>query len=102
MTAALRFCIFCLRAEGAVPWCASNPGDGCTYGCAHEFPCALCGHLLCKAHDPDRLDKPKQPPRKIDQNRCIKCDLHIKNPLAATNGCAHEYPAATPSPVPSA
>jgi len=93
MSAALRFCIFCLRTEGdRTPWCPDNPGDGCTYGHGHEFPCAVCGGLLCKVHVPGQEDKPKQP-RKIDKNRCLKCDLNIKNPLSPTNGCAHEYPA---------
>jgi len=75
-----RICIFCMKHESdTTPWCPDNPGEGCTYGCGHEYP-------------PGEAEKPKQPPKKPDKNRCVKCDLHRKNPAAATNGCTHEFP----------
>jgi hypothetical protein len=58
-----------------------NPGQGCTYGFAHEYPEAA---------------KPVKQEKKPDKNRCVKCNLHPKNPASATNECAHEYLEATP------
>lgn len=69
-------CIFCLRQPGDQPWCPDNPGHGCTYGCGHEYP---------------TIEKPATPPKRVDVNRCTKCDLHRKNPLSQSNGCAHDY-----------
>jgi len=74
-------CIYCLRSESnKTPWCPDNPGKGCTYGLGCEYPIT-------------EADKPKQPAPKIDKNVCTKCRLHTRNPVSATNGCAHEYPA---------
>lgn len=71
-------CIHCLRHRSdAMPWVKDNPGAGCTYGFAHEYPAA---------------EKLKPQPKKIDKNICIKCSLHAKNPASAASDCAHEYP----------
>ena len=69
-------CIFCVRhASCTEPWCVGNPGKGCTYGYAHEFPLER---------------KPKQAtPRKVDTSLCKKCGLHPKNPKYATADCTH-------------
>lgn len=86
-------CIHCFKAESnKTPWCPDNPGLGCQYGLGHEYPCAVCGNLLCKTHVPGEEAKPKQAPKKPDKKLCTKCGLHVKNPAAATNGCEHDYP----------
>jgi hypothetical protein len=91
----MRLCIFCLRVEGDPrTWCPPNdlglPNLGCTYGGAHEFPCGVCGHLMCKVHVPG-VEKPKQQ-KKIDKQVCTKCSLHARNPASASSECKHEYP----------
>lgn len=69
-------CVFCLKMPGdPTPFCAANPGRGCTYGLEHEFP----------------RQPAKQPARRPDVSRCLRCGLHPKNPASATNGCTHEY-----------
>lgn len=74
-----RLCTFCSRHESDKrPWVPSNPGLGCTYGYAHEFPEAP----VVKA----------KPEKKTDKKLCIKCGLHPKNPAFATKVCEHEYP----------
>jgi ribosomal protein L40E len=30
--------------------------------------------------------------KKIDKQVCLKCNMHVKNPIGASNGCTHEYP----------
>jgi len=71
-------CIHCLKHRSdSSPWVKNNPGAGCTYGLAHEYPAP---------------DRPKPQPKKIDKNLCIKCGLHAKNPASASGSCAHEYP----------
>ncbi len=86
-------CIFCFRSESDKrPWCSDKPGQNCTYGLAHEYPCAVCRNLFCKVHVPGQEDKPKQPARKADKQLCTKCGVHVRNPASATNGCVHEYP----------
>jgi hypothetical protein len=70
-------CVFCFRPETDVrAWCADNPGKGCTYGLAHEYPM--------------RVAAPK--PRAVDAKLCTRCGLHPRNPASATNGCEHAYP----------
>lgn len=71
-------CIFCLRAPGSPPWCTANPGRGCTYGFACEYPLE------------ETAQKPA-PTHVRDAKLCVKCGLHPKNPMSATNGCVHEY-----------
>ena len=69
-------CLFCIRPRGDTRvWCADNPGDGCTYGLAHEYP-------------PRERSKQARP---IDRNLCVRCGLHPKNPASTTNGCEHVY-----------
>lgn len=71
-------CIFCIRPEGDPrSWVPSNPGKGCTYGLAHEFP-------------PSEEKQPQQA-KVRDAKLCVKCGLHPKNPTSSTNGCEHEY-----------
>jgi hypothetical protein len=60
-------CLFCLTH--------SSRNLSCNYGLAHEY---------------SKLEKPKQIAKK-DLARCVKCDLHLRNPLSQTNGCPHEY-----------
>lgn len=69
---ALVCCLFCLTCRGNIP---DPKGQTCTYGFGHEFPTAPA----------------QKQERKPDLNRCTKCNLHPKNPLSATNGCAHDY-----------
>ncbi|HYX22393.1 MAG TPA: hypothetical protein VFA98_16235 [Thermoanaerobaculia bacterium] len=71
-------CIHCLKHRSdPSPWVKDNPGAGCTYGFAHEFPAT---------------DKPRPQAKKIDKNLCTQCGLHAKNPASASSDCAHEYP----------
>ena len=62
-------CIFCHKSM------PSRSAEDCTYGLGHEW---------------EDVIKPKQV-AKPDLARCSKCGVHPKNPLSATNGCAHEY-----------
>jgi hypothetical protein len=84
-------CVFCFKDEtNKTPWCPDNPGFGCQYGLHHDY-----GDALVKAASRVQLGgvlvKAVQPP-KVKKDMCSKCGLHVKNPAAATNGCAHEYP----------
>lgn len=73
-----QLCIHCLKHESnKTPWCPENPGHGCTYGFAHEYPSS-------------ESAKPKQIAKK-DTKLCTKCGLHAKNPASVSSGCAHEY-----------
>ena len=72
-------CVFCFRAEGDLaPFCPENPGKGCTYGLAHEYPGAGVAPAL-------------PVPKRRDAKLCVLCGLHPRNPASATNGCAHSY-----------
>jgi hypothetical protein len=76
----VNICIFCLKTPNdPTPWCKNNPGHGCTYGGHHEF-----------LEEAEKA-KPVQQ-KKADKARCIKCNLHPKNPLSSTNECEHVYP----------
>ena len=91
MNLSAELCIFCLRQKSdARPWCPDSPGKGCMYGLDHEYPCAVCGNLLCKIHIPGAAVVAQQ--KKIDKQICIKCNLHLRNPASKTSECAHEYP----------
>lgn len=71
-------CIHCLKHRSdPTPWVTDNPGAGCTYGFAHEYPTA---------------EKQKPQAKKVDRNICTKCGVHAKNPMSAASDCAHEYP----------
>lgn len=88
-----RACIFCFKDEGRTdPWVPNNPGGGCTYGLGHEYPCPVCGNLLCKLHVAGQDVKPPPQMKKPSKNLCTKCGLHPNNPTSKTNGCEHEYP----------
>jgi hypothetical protein len=52
--------------------------DTCTYGLAHGWPEAPAA-------------APAVGVRKRDTSLCTRCGLHPRNPVAAANGCAHEY-----------
>jgi hypothetical protein len=72
-------CIFCLRPRSdPTPWVPGNPGQGCQYGLAHEYP-------------EEPLSRPAQV-RIRPSKLCAKCGLHPKNPASMTNGCEHEWP----------
>lgn len=73
-----RLCVFCLKSErDKTPWCASNPGLGCTYGLGHDY-----GDLAPL--------KPVSKQPKRPSGLCTK-GLHPKNPASKTNGCEHSY-----------
>ncbi len=77
-------CIFCFQtSDNPKVFCLDNPGDGCTYGMHHEYP----GEVFGKTKLP-----PKVTFKKVDKQVCLKCGVHSKNPVGATNGCEHEYP----------
>jgi hypothetical protein len=73
-----------------------------------EVPEGVC--LFCRCHRNDVEGKPcasfagshefrGAPPapvqtRRLDLNRCTKCDLHKKNPASASSDCQHTYPEA--------
>lgn len=78
-------CIFCFQGkDNPKPFCHTNPGNGCTFGFYHDFGDGEFGKPTSGAV--------KQPVKKIDKQVCVKCNLHIKKPASATNGCEHEYP----------
>lgn len=73
-------CIFCLCTDtNLIPWVPDNPGKGCQYGLMHEFP----EKVVSVAAKPTE--------KKLPKNLCLKCGLHPKNPLSATNECEHQY-----------
>lgn len=78
-------CTFCLKdPNDSTPWCKDNPGEGCSYGLRHEFEGS--------EFDP-KIKKPtKQSVKKADKQVCVKCNVHARNPMSQSNGCAHEYP----------
>jgi hypothetical protein len=73
-----RLCLFCIRPESDKrPWCL-NPGKGCQYGFAHEYP------------EAEKVVA-KEAPKKRDAKLCVKCGLHPSNPKSASSECVHEY-----------
>jgi hypothetical protein len=63
-------CIVCLtHRENATPYCL--------YGIDH--------------HEYIGPNKPVQPPKKRDINRCLKCDLHKRNPNYGISDCEHRH-----------
>jgi len=70
-------CIFCHHDPSYTdPYCATNPGHGCTYGFHHEYENAMVAQ------------KPPQA-KPVDRKLCPKCGMHPKNPAYAGNGCDH-------------
>lgn len=68
------YCIFCFsNRKSAKPTCS--------YGMHHEFFGDKVGE-----------EKPvQQVKKKLDYNKCIKCNLHKMNPASKTSDCIHEY-----------
>jgi hypothetical protein len=69
-------CVFCRQHK-------DNVGPVCdSFKARHEF----------READVKAAPQPKKPDAKL----CTKCGLHPRNPVSATNGCAHTYPETTP------
>jgi len=77
----MSICIFCF---GRPP-----PGLECTYGLHHEFPKEKLPVISVGGTKESGWGT--GPTKKPDAKLCVKCGIHPKNPLFASNGCEHLF-----------
>lgn len=68
-------CIFCFKHYEDVR-------KGCSYGLGHEYP---------NGYDPIKVILKNVKLIKVDNQLCVDCGLHWKNPISMKNGCEHGY-----------
>jgi hypothetical protein len=88
-------CTFCFRSKLGVERAKAN------HAVMEKFPFAVSDEALIKSgvlcsyglgHDFGEMEeKPKQVHKKVDNNLCVHCGLHKRNPASATSECKHEY-----------